>query len=105
MKNFYIVAVKIKKSDKEVIKVGTPEPGMVAHSQHSEGGSRIRSSKLFLAVEWVTRLREIENQIKEAARTPSLLPCIIFLLEVKQAVSLVSHLRLYALHGYVCACV
>lgn len=51
MKKFYIVAVKIKKSDKEVIKVGTPEPGMVAHSQHSEGGSRIRSSKLFLAVE------------------------------------------------------
>lgn len=52
MKKFYILAVKIKKSDKEVVKAGDLEPGMVAHSQRWEGGSRrIRSSKLFLAVE------------------------------------------------------
>lgn len=63
MKKLYIIAVKIKKSDKEVIKAGALEPGMVAHSQHLEGGSRrIRSSKLFLAVEWVTQLWEIKNQ-------------------------------------------
>lgn len=39
MKKFYIAAVKIKKSDKEVIKAGDPEPGMVAHSQHWKVGA------------------------------------------------------------------
>lgn len=104
MKKFYIAAVKIKKSVKEVIKAGDPEPGMVAHSQHwkveaEELGVRSCSSL------W-SRLHDCgKSKIKEAARTPSLLPCIIFLQEVKQAVRLVSHLCLCTLHGCVCACV